>query len=88
MICNTGDETTEHSLLTCNTLEETRCSLLDRLVRLAGVSLQFAQDNPYILTQLILDCSRIEECNDSVGNQSQLRPTERQSISLCYILHT
>ena len=29
MICNTGDETTEQSLLTCNALAETRCSLLD-----------------------------------------------------------
>ena len=40
-ICDTGDETTEHFLLKCNTLAETRRSLLDRLVRLAGGSLQF-----------------------------------------------
>ena len=67
---------------------ETRRSLLDRLMGLAGGSFQFTQDNPYILTQLILDCSKIAECNDSVGYRSQLRAIERQSISLCHTLHT
>ena len=82
MICNTDDETTEHFLLTCNALAETRRPMLDRLVSLADSFLQSTQDSLQISTQHILDSSASSEY------QSQLRALERQSVSLCHALHT
>ena len=87
MICNTDDETTEHFLLTCDALVETRRPMLDRLVSLADNFLQSTQDSLQMSTQFILDCSKIIDSSASSEYQSQLRDLERQPVSqLAYVM--
>ena len=86
MLCHLGEEDLEHFLLVCGTLAEVRPLMLELFLRLAVELVQNPKDHSTMI-QLIPDCSKLIDNNESIDNWFRIRALERQSISLCHSLY-
>jgi hypothetical protein len=84
-LCKAEDETLEHFLLRCNSLQETRRDSLQILQRI--ISPTFRLENSELLVQLLLDCTHDRLKHLILLSDEQRNNVERYSQVICYRLH-
>ena len=86
-LCHQADETIDHFLLDCSSLEQTRQPVLGSIIDIAN-SLSISSDERTNLLQLILDSSRFAEGSEASPLSTLLTDLDMHCRRLCHKLHT
>ena len=88
LLCKEEEETTEHFMLYCSSLNSIRQSILDEIIQIGhclGI-MDDSEDDSQLL-EIILDSTTVFREHPELDNADFVR-LERQARRLCYALHT
>ena len=87
MMCQQAPETVDHFLVECSVLEEKRRPIMDSIFSLVNELFESALASEK-LVQILLDCSKLVDCQNDRSVLPTVNKLEKLSKRLCYILHT
>ena len=87
MMCQQAPETVDHFLVECSEFEEKRRPIMDSIFSLVNELFEPALASEE-LVQILLDCSKLVDCQNDRSVLPTVNKLEKLSKRLCYILHT